>query len=303
MEYFIFLLAIIIILSFLGIFVVQQQTVAVIERFGKFVRVATPGLNFMIPLVESKADVLSLRIQQLDVPVETKTKDNVFVKIRISVQFKVIEDKIYDAAYKLFSPAEQIEAYVFDVVRAKVPNIDLDDTFSKKDEIAVDLMTELDEIMKGFGYQIIKALVTDIEPNENVKNAMNEINTAQRLRIAASEKGEAEKILKVKQAEAEAEANILHGKGLAGQRTAIIDGLSDSLESIKNHTPGATSESIMAIILAIQYFDMLREIGADGKSNTLFVSHSPDSGLNIKNQIMESILAAQMASEEGNKKK
>jgi regulator of protease activity HflC (stomatin/prohibitin superfamily) len=303
MGYIIFLIAIILILTFAAVFVVQQQTVAVIERFGKFVRVATPGLNFMIPLIERKADILSLRIQQLDVPVETKTKDNVFVKIRISVQFKVIESKIYEAAYKLFSPAEQIEAYVFDVVRAKVPNIELDDTFSKKDEIAVDLMTELDEIMRGFGYEIIKALVTDIEPNENVKNAMNEINTAQRLRIAAGEKAEAEKILRVKQAEAEAEANILHGKGLAGQRSAIIDGLSDSLESIRNHTPGATSESIMSIILAIQYFDMLREIGGDSKSNTLFVSHSPDSGLNIKNQIMESILASAKVTDDLSRKK
>lgn len=281
-----------VVILLLGVFVVQQQNVAVIERFGKFHRVANPGLNFLIPIIERKADFLSLRIQQLDVHVETKTQDNVFVKIKVAVQFQVMENKIYEACYKLYSPAEQIEAFVFDVVRAKVPNIDLDDLFAKKDEIAIDVKHELEETMQGFGYQIIKALVTDIEPNENVKNAMNEINTAQRLRVAANEKAEAEKIIRVKQAEAEAEANMLHGQGIAGQRKAIIQGLGDSMEAIQKHSPGIDSSNIMSTILAIQYFDMLRDIGADSKTNTLFVSHSPTQAMNIKDQMMEGIMAA-----------
>lgn len=295
-------LALLFFVAYNAVFIVEQQTVSVIERFGKFVRIAAPGLNFLIPFIERKSDNLSLRIQQLDVNVETKTEDNVFVKLKVSVQFKVIENKIYEASYKLYSPAAQIEAFVFDVVRAKVPNINLDDLFAKKDEIAIDVKEELGEVMEGFGYEIVKALVTDIDPNENVKNAMNEINTALRLRVAAQEKGEADKILKVKQAEAEAEANILHGKGLAGQRSAIIEGLGDSVDSIKKHSPSTSSETIMSIILAIQYFDMLRDIGADSKTNTLFMSHSPEKGINIKDQVLESILAAANATSKESKK-
>lgn len=274
-----------------GIFVVKQQTVVVIERFGKYNRIARPGLNFLIPIIETKSATLSLKIQQLDVHVETKTNDNVFVKIRVSVQFHVIEEKIYEACYKLFAPAEQIEAFVFDVVRAKVPNIDLDDIFAKKDEIATDVKLELEETMQGFGYQIIKALVTDIEPNENVKNAMNEINTAQRLRVAANERAEADKIIRVKQAEAEAEANILHGKGLAGQRKAIIEGLGNSVEIVQKQSPEFSTKEIMGTILAIQYFDMLREVGSSGKTNTLFLSHTPNNPLNIKDDILSAIFA------------
>lgn len=296
-------IALLSIVIYSSLFTVQQQTVSVVERFGKFVRIANPGLNILIPFVERRIDDLSLRIQQLDINVETKTQDNVFVKLKVSVQFKVIESKIYEACYKLFSPAAQIEAFIFDVVRAKVPNIDLDDLFAKKDEIAIDVKNELREVMEGFGYEIVKALVTDIDPNENVKNAMNEINTALRLRVAAKEKGEAEKILKVKQAEAEAESNILHGKGLAGQRKAIIEGLGDSVNAIQKHSPETSSQSIMSIILAIQYFDMLREIGGDSKTNTLFVSHSPNSGINIRDQILESILGANKTITEDEKKK
>jgi len=302
MELLIMLSIVLGIILLFGIFVVQQQNVAVIERLGKFARIAYPGLNFIIPIIERKADFLSLRIQQLDVPVETKTQDNVFVKIKVAVQFQVMEGKIYEACYKLFSPAEQIEAFVFDVVRAKVPNIDLDDLFAKKDEIAENVKNELSEIMESFGYEIIKALVTDIEPNENVKNAMNEINTAQRLRVAANERAEAEKIIRVKQAEGEAEANILHGQGIAGQRKAIIEGLGGSLEELKKNSPDLDSTNIMSTILAIQYFDMLREIGADSKTNTLFVSHSPNQAINIRDQMLESILAANYAIDKPKKK-
>ncbi|MDX1916817.1 MAG: SPFH domain-containing protein [Rickettsiaceae bacterium] len=284
-------LLIICLLILSGMFIVSQQTVVVIERLGKFNRIAYPGLNLMIPFIEVKNDTLSLRIQQLDIIVETKTFDNVFVKVKIAVQFKVIEDKVYEACYKLFSPSAQIEAFVFDVVRAKVPTIELDALFAKKDEIAIDVKNELDETMKEFGYEIIKALVTDIEPNENVKQAMNEIHTAQRLRMAANEKAEAEKIMKIKQAEGEAEANILHGKGLAGQRLAIIEGLSQSMEFIKQETPEMPFKDIMSTILTIQYFDTLKSLGEKGNTNTLFVSHAPNQAANVQNQFLESLFA------------
>ncbi len=277
------------------IFVVHQQNVVVVEQLGKFNRIAYPGLNFLIPMLESKAGALSLRIQQLDVIIETKTQDNVFVKVKVAVQFAVIESKIYEACYKLFSPSAQIESFVFDVIRAKVPSIELDALFAKKDEIAIDVKKELDGIMREFGYEIIKALVTDIDPNENVKHAMNEINTAQRLRMAAGEKAEADKIMRIKHAEGEAEANILQGKGVAGQRTAIIEGLSQAMDIIKNESPEMPFREIMSTILTIQYFDTLKSLGEKGNTNTLFVSHAPNQAHNIQDQILESIFAHKAA--------
>ena len=205
------------------LFVVQQQTAAVVQAFGKFARVAGPGLHFKTPFVEVVAGTVNLRVRQLDVEVETKTQDNVFVKVLVSVQYFVLPDKIYEAFYKLQSPERQITSFVFDVVRARVPKIKLDDVFEKKDDIADAVKTELQQVMDDFGYDILKALVTDIDPDHKVKEAMNEINAAQRLRVAATEKGEAEKVLKVKAAEAEAEAKALSGKGIADQRRAIVD--------------------------------------------------------------------------------
>lgn len=277
---------------FSSCFIVKQQNIAIIERFGKFARTAHPGLNFKIPLIEKVAEESNLRIQQLNLQIETKTKDNVFVGIIVAVQYKIIPSKIYEAYYQLTAPTEQIQAYVFDVVRAKVPNIELDDLFAKKDEIAIDVKNELKETMANFGYEIIQALVTDIEPNKNVKDAMNEINTALRLRIAAQERGEADKIIRIKHAEAEAESNILHGKGIAGQRQAIIDGLSFSMDKIKNSSPSMTTEDVTNIILTIQYFDMLREIGSGSKTNTLFLPHSSDGLSQIRNSLLEALAAS-----------
>jgi regulator of protease activity HflC (stomatin/prohibitin superfamily) len=278
---------------FSACFVIKQQSIGIIERFGRFKGLALPGLNIRLPLIDRLVGHVNLRIQQLDVHVETKTKDNVFVGIQVSVQYQAIPSKIYEAFYKLESPEEQIQAFIFDVVRAKVPNIDLDDLFSKKDEIAIDVKTELHETMLTFGYEIIKTLVTDIQPNENVKHAMNEINTAQRMRLAAQEKAEAEKIMRVKQAEAEAEANILHGQGIAGQRQAIIEGLGHSVEELHKSSPKLKSESLMQMVLIIQYFDMLREIGSTGKSNTVFVNHSPSGVQDLAQQIREVMFAAE----------
>ena len=275
-----------------GFFIVQQQNCAVIERLGKFHRIAESGLHWRIPIIDSILTRLSFRIHQLDVSVETKTLDNVFVNVLVAVQYRVLEDKVFEACYTLHDPEHQIKAFVFDLVRAQVPRLTLDDVFSKKDDIADAVKKELQKPMADFGYGIIKTLVTDINPDHNVKAAMNEINTAQRLRVAATEKGEAEKILKVKQAEAEAEASILHGKGIAGQRQAIIEGLGQSVEEFVRQIPGTQASHVMDMVLLIQYIDTLKEIGSNSKSNVVFVPNTPGNVADLGNQIRETIFAA-----------
>lgn len=254
---------------------VEQQSVGLIERLGKFVRVAPAGLNLKTPFVERVAGRVSLRVRQLDIPVEAKTKDNVFAKLMVSVQYRALEDRIYEAFYKLENPEQQIRAFIFDVVRAQVPRIILDDVFEKKDEIANAVENDLSEMMSSFGYAIVKALITDIDPDAKVKAAMNEINEAQRLRVAANERGEAEKILKVKQAEAEAQSKALQGKGIADQRRAIVDGLRESVGQFQISVPGTSAADVMSLVLMTQYFDTLKEIGASSRTNTIMIPHSP----------------------------
>jgi regulator of protease activity HflC (stomatin/prohibitin superfamily) len=273
-------------------FVVNQQTAAVIQQFGKFARVAFPGLNMKMPVVETIAGRLNLRVQQLDVKVETKTEDNVFVHVMVSVQFHVLREKVYEAFYKLTDPQMQITAFVFDVVRARVPRMKLDEVFEKKDEIATAVKDELAEVMDDFGYGIVKALVTDIDPDEKVKQAMNEINAAQRLRVAATEKGEAERILKVKSAEAEAQSKALQGKGIADQRKAIVEGLRESVDTFQKSVPEASAHDIMGLVLMTQYFDTLKEIGAHARTNTLLMPHSPGALNELTDQIRTALIAA-----------
>ncbi len=287
------IIAVVLLLVCSTIFIVDQQTCAIIERLGKFQRLAYPGLNFKIPFIENKRASLSMRIHQLEVVVETKTKDNVFVKAVIAVQYRVLQSKIYEAFYMLQDPVGQITSFVFDLVRAQVPAMDLDDVFSRKDDIADAVKEELETPMADFGYEIIKALVTDIDPDANVKSAMNEINTAQRLRVAATEKGEAEKILKVKQAEAEAEACILHGKGVAGQRQAIIEGLCQSVDEFVKQT-GTTPAHVMDMVLLIQYIDTLKDIGSNSKSSVVFVPHNPGNFSSLGEQLRETIFASDL---------
>jgi regulator of protease activity HflC (stomatin/prohibitin superfamily) len=279
------------------IYTVKQQNCAVIERFGKFNRISKSGLHFKIPLIDRISNKISLKIKQLNVSVETKTKDNVFVDLVVAVQYKVLPDKVYEACYMLQDPEQQINAFVFDLVRAQVPLLDLDDVFSKKDDIANAVKKELDSQMEEFGYGIIKALVTDVNPDANVKAAMNEINTAQRLRIAATEKGEAEKIMKIKHAEAEAESSILHGQGIAGQRRAIIEGMGESVEEFVKQIPGTDASRVMDMVLMIQYIDTLKEIGGSSKSNVVFVPHTPGNMKDLSTQIQETIFAAQKLEE------
>jgi regulator of protease activity HflC (stomatin/prohibitin superfamily) len=301
--YFVAAILLIIILFLLsGFYIVKQQTVAIVERFGKFYSVTSSGLNFLIPIIDRIVTRASLKVHQLDLSIETKTKDNVFVKLTTAVQYRIIPEQIYNAYYKLENPTQQIQAYVFDVVRAQVPKINLDDVFSRKDDIAIAVKDELGLIMNSFGYEIVKTLVVDIQPSENVRHAMNEINASQRLRIAANEKAEAEKIIRVKQAEAESEANILHGKGIAGQRQAITDGLSKSLEEIKTHMTGMNNEKILEMILMIQYFDTLKDIGLNSKSNVIFVPHSPNNVENLSEQIRQALFSANIINKENSEK-
>lgn len=286
------LLLIVIVLMFGPVFTVDQQTAAVVQRFGKFARVALPGLNFRIPLIETIAGRINLRVQQLDVQVETKTEDNVFVHVIVAVQYHVLPEKIYDAYYRLANAKTQITAFVFDVVRARVPRIKLDDVFEKKDEVADAVKNELSHVMYDFGYAIVKALVTDINPDQKVKDAMNEINAAQRLRVAATEKGEAERILKVKSAEAEAQSKALQGKGIADQRRAIVDGLRESVDEFQRSVPGATAQDVMNLVLMTQYFDTLKEIGASSQTNTILIPHSPGNLADLSAQMRNAMITA-----------
>lgn len=291
-----FLLAGVVVLIFLCAFTVEQQSVKIVQRLGKFARIAGPGLNFKIPLLEQVAGSLSLRVNQLDVKVETKTEDNVFLHVLVSVQFFVDPNKVYEAFYKLEDPSRQITSFVFDVVRAKVPKIKLDDVFEKKDDIAVAVKEELEQVMSDFGYGIVKTLVTDIDPDAKVKIAMNEINAAQRMRVVASEKGEAERILKVKSAEAEAQSKALQGKGMADQRKAIIQGLKESVSDFKESLPNTTEQDVLNLILMTQYFDTIKDLGASSHNNTIMIPHSPSAVGDILQQISNSVIIANQVS-------
>lgn len=273
-------------------FVVKQQTVGLIERFGKFRRLAQAGLRFKIPVMDKLVARLNMRVQQLDVVVETKTADDVFVHLKVSVQYFVIPEKVYEAFYKLSNVHQQITAFVFDLTRARVPKLKLDDLFEKKDEIADAVRSELGHTMSEFGYDILKALVTDIEPDSKVKEAMNEINAATRMRMAASEKGEADRILKVKAAEAEAQSKALQGKGIADQRKAIIEGLRDSVEQFQQAVEGSSAKDVMTLVLMTQYFDTLQNIGEHSHTNTIMLPHSPGGLTAIADQIRDAMVTA-----------
>ena len=273
-------------------FTVQQRTTAIVQRLGKFVREAGPGLNVKVPFVDRVAGRINLRVQQLDVKIETKTEDNVFVQMVVAVQFFVLPEKVYDAFYRLDDAARQITSYVFDVVRAQVPKIKLDDVFEKKDDIADIVKAELSQVMEGFGYGILKALVTDIDPDPKVKQSMNEINAAQRMRVAATEKGEADRILKVKAAEGDAQSKALQGRGIADQRQAIVAGLRDSVDEFQRSVPGTTAKDVMNLVLMTQYFDTLKEIGASSRSNTILIPHSPGSLASLSEQIRNAMIEA-----------
>jgi regulator of protease activity HflC (stomatin/prohibitin superfamily) len=303
MGFLIFLIIVLGIIVLSGLFTVRQQTSAIIERFGRFQRIANAGLNLKIPLIDHVAGRLSLRIQQLDVKVETKTKDNVFVFVVVSVQYYVLPGKVVDAFYKLQDPQAQITSFVFDVVRARVPSLILDDLFEKKDDIAQAVKAELDNVMDDFGYGIVKALVTDIDPDARVKTSMNEINAAQRMREAAIQQAEADKIRVVKAAEGEAESKALQGQGIANQRKAIIEGLKESVESFNASIDGTKAEDVMNLVLMTQYFDTLKEIGLSSKTNTILIPHSPGGMGDISEQMRSAIITANEVTKNSDGKK
>ena len=276
-------------------FTVNTAEVAVITRFGKFRRVAEPGLNWKWPVIDRVAGKISLRVNQINLTMETKTKDNVFVTIPISVQNRVRPEKIYDAFYKLSNPIEQIQSYVEQVILGHVPGMTLDEVFASQSSIATAVKQELDADMAAFGFEIVNVLVTDIVPDAKVKSAMNDINAAQREQVAANARGEAEKILVVKKAEAEAESKALQGKGIANQRKAIIEGLQGSIDQFKKAVEDATTSQVMQLVMVTKYFDTIKSIGESDKTNTLFLSHAPAAVRDISDQILQSMLTAERA--------
>ncbi len=290
--FFIVILIVIVSIILSGIYIVRQQTAAVVERFGRLNKVSSSGLNIKIPVVDRIAGRVNLRVRQLDVSVETKTKDNVFVFVMVSVQYFVIPDKVADAFYKLQNAEAQITSYVYDAVRARVPTINLDDVFETKDDIAQAVKMELEEIMSEFGYGIVKALVTDINPDAKVKESMNHINAAQRLKLAAVEEAEAQKIRVVKAAEAEAESKALQGKGIADQRSAIVNGLQESVSKFQDNVAGTSAQDVMNLVLMTQYFDTLKEVGGNSGSNTILLPHSPAGMQDISEQLRNAMITA-----------
>ena len=283
-------------LLFFTFFIVKQQSAAVVERFGKFVSVRQSGLQLKIPIIDNVAGRLSLRIQQLDVVVETKTKDDVFVKLKVSVQFKVIKEKVYDAFYKLDNPADQITSFIFDVVRAEVPKLILDDVFLKKDDIAIAVKSELQDAMTEYGFQIIKTLVTDIDPDAQVKESMNRINASEREKVAAQFEGEAQKILIVEKAKAEAESKRLQGQGIADQRREIARGLEDSVKVLNG--VDINSQEASALIVVTQHYDTLQSVGAEANSNLILMPNSPPAGSEMLNNMVASFTASNQIGEE-----
>lgn len=293
----IYIIVAIFILSALGLFfIVKQQTAVVIERFGKFQSVRGPGFQLKIPVVDRIAGRLSLKVQQLDVVVETKTKDDVFVKIKVSVQYVVIANKVYDAFYKLDNPYAQITSYVFDVVRAEVPKLRLDDVFEKKDDIAIAVKAELQDAMNDYGYDIIKTLVTDIDPDEQVKHAMNRINASEREKVAAQYEGDAQRILIVEKAKAEAESKRLQGQGIADQRREIARGLEESVNVLNK--VGINSQEASALIVVTQHYDTLQAVGTLNKSNLILLPNSPHAAGDMLNNMIASFAAANQIGEE-----
>jgi regulator of protease activity HflC (stomatin/prohibitin superfamily) len=277
-------------------FTVKQQTAALVERFGKFTTMRHSGLQLKIPFIDRVAGRINLKIQQLDVIVETKTKDDVFVRLKISVQFQVLRDKVYDAFYRLENPHDQITSYVFDVVRAEVPKMKLDYVFEKKDDIAIAVKRELNEAMIDYGYDIIKTLVTDIDPDVQVKAAMNRINAAEREKTAAEYEAEAERIKIVAKARAEAESKRLQGQGIADQRREIARGLEESVDVLNN--VGINSQEASALIVVTQHYDTLQSLGEETNSNLILLPNSPQAGSDMLNNMIASFTASAQIGEQ-----
>ena len=285
------------VLIFKAVILVQERTYYVIQRLGKFQRMAGPGFGLIIPFIDAKTGVINMRVQQLDVDVETKTHDDVFVHLRVSVQFQVMKDKLWDSYYSLDNHRHQIASYIFDDVRAEVPKMELDDVFAKKDDIAVAVRQNLADSMDEYGYSIVKTLITDIDPDSRVKDSMNRINAAKRDKEATMEEAEASKIRVVKAAEADAESKRLSGEGIAQQRLEIVRGFKESVEDFQKSLKSITHEEVMQFVLLTQYFDTLNNIGANGKNTSILIPHSPSSMADFQQQIINGTLIGDKLSE------
>ena len=278
-----------ILLIVLAIFVVRQQTFAVLERWGKFNRVVGPGIHVKVPIMDRVAGRVSIRVQELNVSIKTKTNDIVFVDLLIAVQYFVDgEDKVWDAFYRLTNPQAQMESWIFDNVRAKVPGMILDSVFENKEEIAKEIEESLSARLSEYGYKLVRALVNDIQPDKGVADAMNEINRQQRLRVAAEHEGEAKKIIVIKEAEADARSKELSGEGIAKQRIAIVAGLRESVKDASDAL-GVNAEGVMTLVLMTQYYDMLTDVGKNSRTNTIMLPHSPGAVGELQEQIIASI--------------
>jgi len=306
-------IALIIILAVLGFlvflticfmpFMVQEKKNKIVQRLGKFRKVAKPGLNFKMPWIDWVAGDVSLRLQQWNVEIETKTKDDVFTKLIIAIQFQILPDKVLEAFYKLTNPHQQMQSFVFNTVRAQVPKMTLDEVFEKKDDVAQSVMEELKGKMAEYGYEIIAVLINDIDPDAKVKQAMNEVNAQERLRKAAEHRGEAAKILQVKEAEGGMESKILQGKGIAGERLAIVDGLERSIELFQKGIPGATAKDVMDVLILTQYFDTLTKLGEKSGTRLIVLNSTPGAVSDIKQQITEAFLVGSEGHEQAGKDK
>ena len=292
---------VLLILIFKAVIMVTEQTAYIIERFGKFRRVAHSGLGFIIPFVDRKAAVMNLRVQQLDVTIETKTEDDVFVNLQVSVQYSVTRSMTREAYYSMDNAKNQIASYIFDDVRAEVPKLELDDVFAKKDDIAIAVQRNIAASMDQYGYKIIRALITDIDPDHKVKESMNRINAAKREREAALEEAEAKKIRIVKEAEAEAEAKRLSGEGIAQQRLEIVRGFKESVQDFKESMDNVTHEEIMQFVLMTQYFDTIKDIGANSKNTSILMPHTPGGMKDIQDQIIRGTYVAHQINHDVNK--
>jgi len=280
------LFVILVVLIFKAVIIVKERSYYVIERFGKFQKMSPPGFSVIIPFIDKKVGVINMRVMQLDVDVETKTHDDVFVHLRVSVQYQVMKSKLWDSYYALDNPRNQIASYIFDDVRAEVPKLELDDVFAKKEDIAVAVRQNISEAMDDYGYAIIKTLITDIDPDAHVKESMNRINAAKRDKEAAMEEAEGLKIRVVKAAEADAESKRLSGEGIAQQRLEIVRGFKESVEDFQKSLKNITHEEVMQFVLLTQYFDTLNNIGANGKNTTMLMPHSPGAMQDFQQQII-----------------
>lgn len=283
------LLLIVICIFISTLYVVKQQSVAIVERFGKYKNISQSGIHIRMPFgIDKIAARVQLRLLQSDIVVETKTKDNVFVTLNVATQYRVNEQNVIDAYYKLMRPEAQIKSYIEDALRSSVPKLTLDELFEKKDEIALEVQHQVAEEMSTYGYIIVKTLITRVEPDAEVKQSMNEINAAQRKRVAAQELAEADKIKIVTAASAEAEKDRLHGVGIAQQRKAIVDGLAESIQELKEANISLSEEDIMSILLTNQYLDTLNTFALNG-NQTLFLPNSPSGMEDIRTQLLSSL--------------